>query len=157
MESTKSVFHFTKDIQPTSSKIRPRQVSLSLIISNVTQQIKTDCNSIYSNKDLNGTINFDSSTFPPYQIALPCGILSKYYPTDSFSSISSIDGTINQGINSQNLFGGISRYNFSNFINYTVDSNNKTNTISNWTDLSDDRFSNWMVCLTENEFLLRCF
>ncbi len=135
-------------LPPTNSKTPPRPPSPSPLTSDIEAQIKKDCSLVYSNADLNGTSNVQAGQMTPNVLALPCGTLAKFFPTDSFISVSSQDGSKSYAVTSNDINFKQTRYNFSKYRDFTLTSNgtgNTTTRLNNWTDLTQDRFSIWMV------------
>lgn len=146
--STRSATPSSTDFRWTNSKIPPRTASLSRLNSNIEDRIKQDCSLVYTNSDLNGTANVEAGQLTPNVLALPCGTLAKFFPTDSFVSVSSQDGSKSYAVTAQGINFKQTRYDFSKYRDFAVTSNGTANTtkpLSNWTDLTQDRFSIWMV------------
>lgn len=98
---------------------------------------------MYLNKALNGTSNIEAQMLAPNVLAVPCGMLPKFFPTDTFTSVTSKDGSQNYAITTQNISFRQARYNFSNYRNFN-ETNGVSVRLSNWTDLTQDRFSIWL-------------
>lgn len=79
----------------------------------------------------------------PNVLAVPCGTLPKYFPTDSFTSVTNKDGSLNYAITTQNISFHQVRYNFSNYRNFS-EVNGTVSSLANWTDLTQDRISIWL-------------
>ena len=121
--------------------------------------IESQCDPIQKNIDLNETVNLDSLYLSPDAPALPCGILPKFFPTDRFVSISTNDSVTSYGISNRGILPRRARYNFSNYnnegyrlensteVSYSKGNSTKSSIVKldNWTDLSSDLFSSWMV------------
>jgi hypothetical protein len=118
-------------------------------------KIKVDCALSLTNEMLGSIVNTEALKMDPDQIAFPCGLLPRYFPSDQFTKIEDAKSKKLIPISTTGIWDGDLNYRFFH-ANLTYFNPNSTyfapnNTIIQWMDIQDERFSNWMVRLQEKK------
>lgn len=117
-----------------SSAKEPLETSAASTFEEFTQPFSDACGPIVYNSALEGFIDIEALNLSPDEIAIPCGLLPRYYPSDRFTAIENIrTGTVSKifrtGVWDKNY-----RYQYDN-----MDPSYKW-----WMNITDPRFPVWM-------------
>lgn len=91
------------------------------------------CPKITFNSDIDGVVDIEAMNLLPYNIAVPCGSLPRYFPSDRFTLMESITSGTTYKIYRYGIYDNNDRYNF------TIPNDNQS-----WLNITDYRFSVWM-------------
>lgn len=93
-----------------------------------------NCGPVVHNSDLESIIDIEALNLLPQNIAMPCGLLPRFYPSDRFTSLESIsDGTVYRILRT-GVWDFNQRYNFTN-----IDARSNW-----WINITDFRYPVWM-------------
>lgn len=98
-----------------------------------SSSIKDACSFSLYNSDISDIYNIELNDLDPDQTVFPCGLITKYFPTDTFEAIENENGQI-QPITLLDIWDGNIRYKYTNSDQFS----------KQWLDIEDPRFFVWM-------------
>lgn len=95
--------------------------------------LKNKCTYSLYNKDIKDVFNTQLKGLDPDLTAFPCGLITKYFPTDTFEAWENSSGLITP-LTTLDIWDGNIRYRYKNSDQYE----------KQWMDVEDPRFFVWM-------------
>ena len=151
LNQLKGPIYLFLEIDPISQTIFPIKDSFSIDQLNGSLKIpddntdaeilKTDCDFALHNEDMSDVVDIESRGLNPNNVAYPCGLLPKYFPSDDFYKIEMIKDKDGELKNESYLIKS------DGLITRTGDEKSpykQTEGQENWMDISSDRFEIWM-------------
>jgi hypothetical protein len=139
------------EIDPISQTIFPLKDSFSITQlegnlqpgANETDEdlLSTDCKFALLNQDMSDVIDIEAAGLNPMQVAYPCGLMTKYFPSDDFYKIEMIQNA--EGVAQNHSYAiessGLIPDSWKSNVQYK-----NTAGKDNWMDVESERFMIWM-------------
>ena len=93
-------------------------------------------------------MGLDINSFPPMEVACPCGLLAKYFPKDQFVQLIKKEVVANQGLqspeNTENFAISLDEV-ADEFFKRGFQKAQSNSAAKQWIDVTNAQFINWMV------------
>lgn len=136
---TKPVFFFiqipglSQMAFPYRNSFSDGQMKAGVYVTPPTDSLKKECTYSITNEDIQDVYNTDLKVLYPDDTAFPCGLIPKYFPTDTFEAWENSTGVITS-LTTLDIWNGNTRYKYKNSNEFA----------KQWLDIEDPRFFVWM-------------